>query len=51
MLFLVEVAFVPTYEREGAADWIVQIAALVVGLTGLLAAVMWFLQRRARAGR
>ena len=47
VLFVIEVVFVPTYERDSAAEWVVQVAALVVGVIGLAALVAWFLRRRA----
>jgi cell division protein FtsW (lipid II flippase) len=46
LMFVIEVVFVPTYERNGAADWIVQMAALLVSLVGLVGAAVWLAQRR-----
>ena len=52
VLFLIEVVFVPTYDRATAFDWIVQMAAVVVGLVGLAACAAWVVLRpRARGER
>jgi hypothetical protein len=45
---LVEVVFVPFYDREDTVDWIAQIAAWAIGLAGLVA-VAGLLRERATA--
>lgn len=43
LLCLVELSFFPTYEREDADDWILQIAFLILGAVGVVAAaaLLW----------
>ena len=51
LLCLVELSFFPTYEREDADDWILQIAFLILGAAGVLAAaaLLWRHFRRSAA--
>ena len=52
LLCLVELSFFPTYEREDADDWILQIAFLILGAVGVAAAaiLLWrHFRRRAPA--
>lgn len=48
LLCLVELSFFPTYEREDADDWILQIAFLILGTAGVVAAaaLLWSHLRR-----
>ncbi|MDP9260116.1 MAG: hypothetical protein M3Q31_26685 [Actinomycetota bacterium] len=50
LAFLVELAGVPTYERNTVTDWVVQIGFGVLSLVGLVAAIGVLVKhRRARA--
>ena len=51
LLCLVELSFFPTYEREDADDWILQIAFLILGAAGVFAAaaLLWRHFRRSAA--
>jgi hypothetical protein len=46
---LVEVVFVPFYDRKAPIDWIAQVYVWILGLIGVVAAAGVFLERR-RAG-
>jgi hypothetical protein len=43
LLCLAELSFFPTYEREDADDWILQVAFLILGAAGVVAAaaLLW----------
>jgi hypothetical protein len=47
---LLEVVFVPFYDRDTAIDWIAQVSAWTVGAIGLVAVTGLFLERRRLAG-
>jgi hypothetical protein len=46
VLCAVEVAFLPAYTRDGAADWIIQGAVAVLGVAGLVLLVAELRARR-----
>jgi hypothetical protein len=43
---LLEVVFVPFYDRETTLDWVAQASAWIVGVVGLVAVARVFLERR-----
>ena len=48
-LVVLEVAAWPTFKRENALDWVVQVPFLIVGLIGLAALAWMLFERRSRA--
>jgi hypothetical protein len=48
ILFAIEIAFVPTYERDTTSDWVVQLPALGVSVVGLVAVALALLRGRSR---
>ncbi len=49
VMFLIELAGLPTYERKTTADWVVQMTAGVVSALGLVAAVAEIVRSRRRS--
>jgi hypothetical protein len=45
-LFVMELAFVPVYSRDGLGDWVIQGSVAVVSAVGLAAAVASLMARR-----
>jgi ABC-type proline/glycine betaine transport system permease subunit len=40
ILFVIELAFIPTYERNTTADWIIQLAVAVASTVGLVTGIL-----------